>query len=252
MGSIMGPSRCPAPRPSTGGRRPSGALGQRPPHAFPVPTLLSSVPPARGLGRNPLGQQGQCQPSSVSATHPYGFALPPPSPALSLSFPRLHGDSPPRSPASQPLPGILGSARLIPPSSGALVPAVLSPPPGVSPEAASSFPTVTSISQPCPVVSSGETTLPLTSLHLPQPHQRFQKKSHPQHRQGLSGLFSALGLLPPPASHAEVRLVSHFLLSPAWQTGKVLVLRFGEEVCGGLLGRGPLGEMGLQRGDGGT
>ncbi|XP_032178117.1 RING finger protein 112 isoform X2 [Mustela erminea] len=49
--------------------------------------------------------------------HPYGFSLsisPPPLPVLIFPF-RLHGDSPPRSPASQPLPGILGLALSLPP-----------------------------------------------------------------------------------------------------------------------------------------
>nr|XP_031323372.1 RING finger protein 112 isoform X4 [Camelus dromedarius] len=88
--------------------------------------------------------------------------------------------------------------------------------------------------------------LPLPGLHLPQLGQPSKKRSCPPPLKASSPLRT---LSPRSASHAQVPLVSHFLLSPAWQTGESSVLRSAEK--GGAV-KGPLGwGMGLRRGDGG-
>ncbi|TKC53152.1 hypothetical protein EI555_006650, partial [Monodon monoceros] len=88
------------------------------------------------------------------------------------------------------------------PPSGALVPAVLSPPPGVSPEAASSFPTVTSIFQPCRLVSSGETPPPASTGHSSaSPSGREASLSAAK---GLLGVLPAPGPSPGPSPHASL------------------------------------------------
>lgn len=137
--------------------------GPRDPGSAPVPTPLPFAPPAPRPRNSPLGQQGQCQPALRVCHAPIWLPSPSVLPRPVLIFPfRLHGDSPPR------LACIPASARDSEPGG---VPPPRSPgsrspvsAPGVSPEAALSFPTVTvtSIFQPCRVGSSGED-------HPPQP-----------------------------------------------------------------------------------
>lgn len=149
-----------------------------------------------------------CQHTHVASLSPSTLPLP------VLIFPfRLHGDSP------LWLACIPASARdsepsSVPPSSRALVPAVLSPPSGVSLEAASSSRHLFSSSDG--VSSSGETNPP-----HPPPATALQLFHLYRWLRGLWASilsFRTLSLLP--ASHAEVRFVNHFLLSLAWQTGE--------------------------------
>lgn len=80
--------------------------------------------------------------SSLFAVHPHGFSLSAPLPLPVLIFPfSLHGDSPPRLACIPVAARDLEPASLPPSLLRSPVPAALSPPPGVSPAAASSFQT---------------------------------------------------------------------------------------------------------------
>lgn len=200
VGSIMGPSRCPAPRLSTGGRTPSGSA---PTTAFRSHTCTTAC----GPGRDPRDSRGSASlVLCLPRTHMVLLSLHPPPPLSLSSLASMTTHHPLACiPASARDSGLSSSRPS--PSSGALVPAVLSPPPGVSPEAASLF----RLSHPFSALPSRL----LRGDHLPspastglQPHQRFQK-SHPQHRQGLWPVLCS-GTLPcqPPMPRSALSVIS--------------------------------------------
>lgn len=219
------------------------ALGQHRSCFLPVPAALPSTPPARCPGRTLLAQQGQCQPSPVSTAHPYGFLSihpPPPCPYLSLPSPwRL------TTPACLHPSLCQGFwARLRPSlrSPGSCSP--VSSPWGESrgsllfPDCHIHFPAL-----PTCVLWGDPPQPPLATAPPALPGGK--PASAPPKISWVSCLLPdpLPDPLPTPASHAEVCLVSHFLLSPAWQTGESLVLRpgGGDWVC-----RGRMGAPGIQ------
>lgn len=166
--------------------------------------------------------------------HMASLSFHPPSPSLSLSFPSVSMATHHLGLlASQPLPGILSLARSLPPPEpwfpqSCLLPLGESRGSLLFPDCHIYFPALTESSplgRPSPT--------PASTCHSSASPSRSKAilTSHWLKVSWVSGLcFRTLS--PLPASHAEVRLVSHFLLSPAWQTGKSSVLRSGEEGWG--------------------
>lgn len=168
-----------------------------------------------------------CQHTHVASLSPSTLPLP------VLIFPfRLHGDSP------LWLACIPASARdsepsSVPPSFRALVPAVLSPPPGVSPEAASSSRHLFSSSDG--VSSSGETNPPTPSTCHSSPALPYLPLV-----EGLVGLYSQLpDPLPTPSLPCRGLLFQSFPFVTGLANRRVLR---SEEADGG--GKGLPGDGG--------
>ncbi|XP_045442445.1 RING finger protein 112 isoform X10 [Pipistrellus kuhlii] len=128
-----------------------------------------------------------------------------PSPFCPYLF-RLHGDSP------LPAACIPASARDSEPGRS-LPPLGLFPHPASSPASPETAPLSTDLTSSSQLWLGSSTTP--SALRLP-------RAAHPSLR-GLtvSGpLPSASGPAPRPAAHAQARLLTHFLLSPVWQTGE--------------------------------